>query len=194
MRSFIALVIVSGLAAAASAQQITNPNDITLQHDFNSAPPVAPPAGPFTLGMATFSEASTGAGGRGWRLIPVFQGGFGRQLTDNAGISNITIDFSTPMLRAGLDVGIGPARFQVEFFNGNTSLGSVTQSVQIPEANFFAGWQNAAGITRIVITEPSGENGLVGGIDNVRYDIVPAPGAVTLLGLGGIAALRRRRA
>lgn len=181
------------LAISANAQQITDPNLITLQHDFETEPPGAPPEGPFTLGNATFSEDSTGTGGPGWRLIAVWPG-MGLQLTDNAGISDILIEFAVPVLRAGMFVGIGAARYLVEFFNGADLVGSVAGDVGTVEESFFAGWGHADGITSIRMTEPSGENGLVGGLDDVRYDAVPEPATIVALGLGlVIAATRRRR-
>jgi hypothetical protein len=194
MKFIKGFIAVAGLAVAVSAgaQQINNPNLITLRHDFETDPPSAPPVGPFTLGAATFSEASTGTGGPGWRLISVWTG-FGRQLTDNAGISDITVAFNAPMLMVGLDVGIGPGSYQVDFLNGNTVVGSVSGNTPTNGDHFFAGWQHAAGITSVHITEPSGENGFVGGLDNVRYDAVPEPASIAALGLGAMALIRRRK-
>ncbi len=190
-RVFVPVAAVGVLCVAASAQQIVDPNLITLQHDFEGFG--APPPGPFTLGNATFSEASTGSGGPGWRVLGGFFNG-SDTLTDNAAISDITIDFDTPMARAGLLVGIGPATFDVEFFSpGGGLLGTVTGTVVDVTESFFAGWGDAGGIGSIRITEPSGENGRVGGIDDVRYDIIPAPATLSLLGLAGFAGLRRRR-
>jgi|GEM_PF-1252568 len=187
----VGMVAICGLCAAASAQQIFDPNLITLQHDFEGMG--APPAGPFTLGNATFSEASTGSGGPGWRVLGGFFNG-GDTLTDNAGISDITIDFDTPMGAAGLLVGIGPGTYEVSFYNtGGGLLGTVTGSVAGTLDNFFAGWGHGGGIGSINIIETTGDNGLVGGIDDVRYDIVPAPGSLALLGLAGFAGTRRRR-
>lgn len=187
----VGMVAICGLCAAASAQQIFDPNLITLQHDFEGFG--APPPGPFTLGNATFSEASTGSGGPGWRVLSGFFNG-SDTLTDNAGISDITIDFDTPMGAAGLLVGIGPGTYDVSFYDmGGGLLGTVSGSVVDVTESFFAGWGHAGGIGSIRILEPTGDNARVGGIDDVRYDIVPAPGSLALLGLAGFAAARRRR-
>lgn len=192
LRITLALLTLAAVLPPAHAQQIFDPNAITLRHDFNTQPPNAPPPGPFSLGDATFSEASFGSGSPGWRLISVWPG-FGRQLTDNAGISDITIAFAQPMLLAGLHVGIGNATYNVDFFSGNTLVGSVRGTVTGVDGNFFAGWMHAGGITRIRITEPSGENGLVGGIDDVRYDVVPEPTTMAVLAVAGAFLIRRRR-
>ncbi len=189
--TLVSFVAVCGVCAAASAQQIFDPNLITLQHDFEGMS--APPVGPFTLGNATFSEASTGPDGPGWRILPDFFNGTDT-LTDNAGNSDFTIDFDTPMGAAGLLVGIGPGTFDVSFFTmGGGMLGTVTGSVANFTDSFFAGWGNAGGIGSIRIIETTGDNSRVGGLDDVRYDIVPAPGSLALLGFAGFAATRRRR-
>lgn len=188
----IALIVASA-AGFATADVIDDPSLITLRHDFESDPPSAPPPGPFTLGNATFSEASSGTGGPGWRLLDGFFNGT-RILTDNAGITDMTISFDTPMVRAGLLVGIGPGTYDVHFLDASGGIvGTVTGTVPSTTDSFFAGWEHGGGIVAIHVLEPSGENGLVGGIDDVRYDYVPAPGAMALLGLAGLTGLRRRR-
>ena len=162
----------------------------------------APAPGPFTLGQLTFSEASSGTGGPGWRLLNL---GTPNMLTDNAGISSITIDFASSFQRIGLDVGIGPAVYDVAFFDvGLASVGAV--QVDLSGGNDlavgFAGFEHLPGISRVVITETSGENSLVGGIDNIRFEnadgVVPLPAALPLMaaGLGafGFMGWRRRRA
>lgn len=150
----------------------------------------------------TFSESSTGTGGSGWRLLNLLNPP-SRILTDNAGISNILLDFATPFQRVGLDVGIGPATYQIDFFGlGLSLLGTITGSVTSTAgagSEFFAGWQDAAGILRIQITETSGENELVGGLDNVRFELaaqVPTPTTLVLFGLGlaGLGFARRKKA
>ena len=189
-RVFVPVVAVGALCVAASAQQIVDPNLITLQHDFEVDPPNVPPVGPFTLGNATFSEASSGSGGPGWRLLNGFPT---RVLTDNAGISDITVTFDTPMLRAGL-LNVISGRYQIDFFSpGGALLGTVINTVPDNGSERFAGWGDAGGIGSINVTEFGVDNGLVGGIDDIRYDLIPAPSSLALLGLGGLVATRRRR-
>ncbi|HET6644013.1 MAG TPA: PEP-CTERM sorting domain-containing protein [Fimbriimonadales bacterium] len=192
MKPIAIVVAIGALTMAAHAQQIFDPNLISLRHDFETDPPDAPPTGPFTLGNATFSEQSTGTGGPGWRLIELWPG-FGRQLTDNAGITDMSIVFDEAMAAVGLDVGIGAAVYMVDFLHDDTVVGSVEISVGSVDAHDFAGWADDSGITSVHIVETSGENGLVGGIDNVRYDTVPEPATFIALGLGLAALASRRR-
>lgn len=57
------MVAICGLCAAASAQQVFDPNMITLQYDAEGMG--ASPPGPFTLGNATSSEGRRR--GSSWR-------------------------------------------------------------------------------------------------------------------------------
>ncbi|GAA0854078.1 PEP-CTERM sorting domain-containing protein [Aliiglaciecola litoralis] len=142
----------------------------------------APAPGAFTLGNNTFSENSTGSGGPGWRVIFASD-----VLTDNAGITDITIDLATAFSRVGMDVWIGPATYTVSFYDTALSLlGTVSGTDLGTQDSFFAGWEHAGGISRINILETSGENGLVGGLDNLRWEnvTVPEPTILALLGLG----------
>jgi len=167
--------------------------------DFESF--AVPPAGPFMHMGVTFSEASSGSGSPGWRVINNLFVGGSEVLGDNAGISDITLDFAMAFDRIGLDVGLGPATYDVSFFDtglsllGTVTIGPFANSV----ANGFAGWEDAGGISRLQIIETSGENNRVGGLDNIRFEnvnAVPEPGTLALFGLGlaGLGVARRRKA
>ena len=144
----------------------------------------APGPGPFSFGGMTFSEASSGGGGPGWRLIG------NKTLSDNDSLSKITIDFDNPFSRIGLDVGFfhrtGHASYDVSFFDTSLNLLGVVSVAGV--GGLFAGWEDFAGISRIHIFEVSGRNGHVGGIDNIRFEniasSIPEPTSIALLGLG----------
>lgn len=162
----------------------------------------APATGSFTLGVATFTESSTGTGGPGWRYFNTgVSGNTSPMLGDSAGISNIAIDFATSYDRVGFYVAVGTATYTVDFYDGVSLLGSSIVNVSGLTSQ-FVGWESlSGGVSRAVIRETSGENGLIGGLWNVRYEDVaggtvpePATMGLALLALAGVAAARRRRA
>jgi hypothetical protein len=119
-----------------------------------------------------FSEASTGTGGPGLRLVSFSIGGSGIPvLTDNAGITDIRVDFSTPVNRAGLIVGFGPATYLVSAYNTSLNfLESASFTAATLNAVGFIGFQEPVSIGRLRVVETSGDNHTVGAIDDVRFE------------------------
>jgi hypothetical protein len=73
----------------------------------------------------------------------------------------------------------------------NEHLGTFSQSADAGGSNFF-GFIDAGGIGRINVWSTAGG---AEGADNISiWSRIPAPGAASLLGLGGLVAGRRRRA
>lgn len=161
--------------------------------DFDGFP--APPVGPFTIGDVTFTEASTGSGGPGWRVLAIDFVGTpsGDILTDNAGITDITIDFATPQDRAGMFIGVGPGEYVLSAYDANGDfLESASTGMLLDTLDaVFVGFENFAGIASLQIIEVSGENGLVGGIDNLMFE-VPGPSSLAVLAVFGLFSRRRR--
>lgn len=164
--------------------------------------------GPFVEQGVTFSEASTGTGEPGWRLLTGLFSGGDNIVTDNAGISDFTLDFATAFQCIGLDVGIASEEttYEVSFFDSLLSLlGIVTVGPLNGTADGgFAGFESPSGIKRVRIVETSGKNGHVGGFDDVRFEAavvdqepprIVEPTALGLLGLGlaGLGFARRRK-
>lgn len=155
-----------------------------------------PAAGAFSFQGLNFSQASSGSGGPGWRNLVTAGYGF----TDDAGISNITIDLGGSFQKVGLDVRIGDATYMTDFFDASHVLLGSVSSTLVGASDFrFAGWESAGGIASLNIREVSGENSLVGGFDNIRFENgvsqVPEPASLGLVlaGLMAAAVLARRR-
>lgn len=190
----LASVLSTAFMSAASASQISV-SDFSGSETVISMNNAPANTGPFTYQGLTFSESSSD---RGWRNLT----GYGYGYTDNAGISNITISLDGAYGRAGLAVYIGPATYTVTFFDqAANALGSVTQALGNNTSYAFFGWESNVGIASLNIQEVSGDNGHVGGFNNVRFENqvvanVPEPGSLALLGLGmlGFAARKRKAA
>ena len=153
----------------------------------------------------TFTEASTGTGGPGWRLLSFgFAGSTAPSLADNAGNSLITLAFSIPVNRVGLVVGFGAATYHIRIFGAaNNLLESALVGLNGDFDGAFIGFQQPVNIARLQITETTGDNGFIGAIDNVRFESVrvnatpvPEPGSLAIWSLicaAGLTTLRRRR-
>jgi len=144
---------------------------------FDSLLGVVPSPGPFSIGDVTFSEFSTGAGAPGWRLVTVIFGTPNPQLADNAGISLIRLDFSSPVNRVGLVVGLSDpfqsaTDYEVRFFNNALALIETVPISVVDDIGKFAGIESTELISRVEIVETTGGNSRVGVIDDVRFELV----------------------
>lgn len=128
-------------------------------------------------------------------------GTFGRSYFTGNGGTGITFTFSQAALgflpqRAGLVWTDGAGSITFEAFDGNgASLGILTGSHadggfsgSTAEDRFY-GWENLGGIGSINIRNSGG--GIE--VDHLQYGAVPEPGAMALLGLGGLAVLLKRQ-
>jgi|RhiMethySRZTD1v2_1073278.scaffolds.fasta_scaffold1119036_1 hypothetical protein len=133
---------------------------------------------------------------------------------------NLTFDFYCIDAWHGTDPSSGPDKFEV-FINGsnmlsntysNTGAGQSAPAPTLGPIQLGFGASSPDSIYRNIsidflpgsstqLTFKWRSDGLTGvnneswGVDNIRvgYTLVPAPGSLALLGLGGLASLRRRR-
>jgi len=181
------LATPTALASPSSSTILTGPSDFSGSETvigFESLLGVPPP-GPFSIGDVTFSEFSTGSGAPGWRLLNGFLGTPNPQLTDNAGISLIRLDFSSSVNRVGMVVGIADpfvsaTDYEVRFFNSALTLIETVPISVVGNEGKFAGIESTEFISRVEIVETTGGDSRVGGIDDVRFELVEMVGGELL--------------
>lgn len=107
----------------------------------------------------------------------------------------LTVDYASPVQAMGIDLmeftGYTDT-YTFNVYNGADLVGSLTGSLA-GSTSIFAGWQNDAGITSVVITGTNNTWSPV--IDNSEYgtQAVPEPSSLAALAIGGLALLFKKR-
>jgi len=181
------ILAVAGLAGIANAQLI----------DFEGLGEGTPVDTQYSALGVEFSTD------RGTASISGFSGFFGSDVLANAtaggtsGDRSLTLimDFSTPITDLEFDfnsAGDPGVAFPIRFYNAGGLSSSDT--VPIDGTNWVRDimYGGLDDIIRVEI-DSGGGDGWLFGVDNMDYTQVPAPASLALLGLGGLAATRRRR-
>jgi hypothetical protein len=152
-----------------------------------------------TVSTSTATSMERRDAGNGWGTGSSFPGGTPLLWTRNEDTASLIIDFSSPVLAAGTNVGrdnFGNYTAYVEAFRGATSLGVFSVPGDANDDIPFLGVFDAGGITRLAYnvdlnTEDFAINQL-----SIRTGVIPEPGTIVIVGAGllSVAVWRRRRA
>ncbi len=107
----------------------------------------------------------------------------------------LTIDLPMPAQALGFDVidfgDFGAGLLILTLENGESMTAAISGG---PNANVqFFGLLSPVAFTNVVLYSEAASGGDNYGIDHIEYGGVPAPGAIAVLGLAGLAGQRRRR-
>jgi uncharacterized repeat protein (TIGR01451 family) len=131
-------------------------------------------APPFTFNGLTYSSnspqlQSTAMWDGFYASWPTASGGFG--LNDLVGLTELQIDFSTPVRKVGLLAVTGQqSTFLMKAYDDNLTLIGITSATMPRDSDAaFLGLQSTVNIRRIVVTEPY-DNQQITIIDDIRYE------------------------
>ena len=217
MKNLIAISAVALTAASASAAVVATDNNATWVTGFQNLYT----SGGFwvdTLGNATVSGATV-VGGHGWgeyvvtstnttSALTVTGAGAARSIVATPDpITNdnyINFNFTGASGQAGGMYGIGiyftvsaaasdpPAPLVLATFDGSGNTNSWNTFVVAPGVNFIGFYSDNA--EEIVDLTLMFGNGTIITVTDLEYGLVPAPGAIALVGVAGLVGSRRRRA
>ena len=119
---------------------------------------------------------------------------------DWTGLQSISFNISSTT-GGTLFVRVGEGGYSTQTRWTNFSIGTGSQLVTLNVGSAYGGGSYSQGasfsdasISRVRLSVTEGTSAFSGTITNLQYNIVPAPGAVALLGVAGLVGARRRRA
>lgn len=206
MQQFITVSAIVALAGAASGQIFTSQAAFDAQlassfsEDFSGntfgGTENTWSGNGFTINASAIASPADGPGGTQTLFNDV------GLLSLNSAVDALVLTFSSNVQAVGgnflaSDINFAPIPGLTLTFETN---GGQTFTQTTTTGSEFVGFADASGISSITIDAPNGFDPFLGPINNwpaadfvTVGTLVPAPGAAALLGLGGLAAARRRR-
>lgn len=177
--------------ASGSANPLFDPADVIINQLDSSS--IANGQGPGLVKDGAYYSTAAGFGMQ-WCGDDWF-GMDGKTIGGNSGGDYTSIWYTQPVTAMGVDVqvfsGYGGAH-QARVYDTSNNLIGVHDFV-VDSGRYFFGWADDGGIGRVEIDFLLFTWGAM--IDDHQYGVaVPAPGAITMLGLAGLFGSRRRRA
>jgi len=165
----------------------TNRGAGVFTESFNSSNGYAPTYSG-TLGGASWTASASDGGG--------MYSNFGMMSTTNPN-TTMTFSFASGVSGVGgeffatlIDFSIVPSTILIGLSDGSGFIGTITNGIQ-----FTGFWSTGVAITSISITMEDGpvDSYIYPTAGSLSFAIVPAPGAIALIGLAGLVGGRRRR-
>lgn len=193
----IAALSIAALGATAMGDVFTDEGTFmgelvdSYTNDFTGVPVGVSGDLMFSSGGFSYTVGATGGGSNQLFNDP------GLISTDSA-LDSILVTFTSGNVQAvggnfwATDINFVPTGTDITITLGDGTVETYSST----GPSDFRGFTSAAGIASIEIDAVDGVDGTPywAAMDNLTVGTVPAPGAMALLGLGGLAATRRRRA
>jgi hypothetical protein len=196
MRFVVASVAVAALVSSAHAKFITT-NDKSVFELFSQQGGYSLAAENFSGFSGFYPTLGGGSGSTAWQASALggLYVGSGGQLSTNNADAALTLTFSSGDVYAvggnffltDINFGFLPGLVQVELADGSSYIAN------IQSANAFSGFVSlGSAISQITISPFGIQPNAYVTATNLCLGVVPAPGAVALLAVAGLASRRRR--
>jgi len=197
------LIAAAAVASTSSASIIVFTNQFVWNFYANSDS-ASQYTETFSTASAGYQSSLTGAmGGVTWtfnasgglyvgdvnssRAVSTYYAGDALSLTLSPGVKG----FAGNVYGTDVVFNVVPSIVQLSLADGTSYIGLVDSATAF--VGFYSTTAAITGVTILAQPLPGGTNSVYPTFDNMTFAIVPAPGAVALIGLAGLAGSRRRR-